>query len=317
MIKRILKLKKTWVILVCVLLTVVWIRSCRKKEDTGKKEYALKLKKRLFTVKIQATGVVEPENRVPVMPLFGGRIEEVLVREGDDVEKGQVLAWMSSNERAALLDSARVRGAGEDELKRFEKAYNLAPLVAPISGKIIKRAVEPGQPVTASKEVLVISDRLIIRTSVDETDIGALRQGQKAEYVLDAFPKDACLGKVLSIAYDASLRSNVTVYDVKVLPFTCTRNLRSGMTADVHIITRKKPDTLCIPKRAVKYKDGNPTVKLPPGPDGKSAVRTVKIGLTDRESMEILDGLEEGETIMVSTETAKDRDRTMTLSISN
>src|SRR3990167_8328140 len=59
---------------------------------------------------VLTTGGVEPQNRVEVKPPIGGRIEDILVREGASVRRGQIVAWMSSTERAALLDAARLKG---------------------------------------------------------------------------------------------------------------------------------------------------------------------------------------------------------------
>src|SRR3954471_4307740 len=58
-------------------------------------------------VTVTATGIVQPENRVEIKPPISGRVESVLANEGDRVPKGKILAWMSSTERAALLDAAR------------------------------------------------------------------------------------------------------------------------------------------------------------------------------------------------------------------
>lgn len=67
---------------------------------------------------VQATGNVQPLNRLELRPPVAGRVEQVLVQEGDYVKRGQTLAWISSSERAALLDAARAQG--EAELKKWE-----------------------------------------------------------------------------------------------------------------------------------------------------------------------------------------------------
>ena len=59
---------------------------------------------------VTTTGIVEPQNRLEIKPSISGRVEEILVAEGDQVKTGQVLAWMSSTERAALVDAARSQG---------------------------------------------------------------------------------------------------------------------------------------------------------------------------------------------------------------
>ena len=74
---------------------------------------------------VESTGEVRPDNRLEVKSPIAGRIETLLVNEGDLVEKGQIVAWISSTERATLLDTARAKGA--DELKYWEEIYKAAP----------------------------------------------------------------------------------------------------------------------------------------------------------------------------------------------
>ena len=94
-----------------------------------------------LTIKAQATGNVEPENRVLVTPSVSGRAEEVLFTEGQTMKKGQIMAWISSSERTALLDSLKMTESTPEEKKMVEEAYNLTPVVAPITGMVVKRAV--------------------------------------------------------------------------------------------------------------------------------------------------------------------------------
>jgi len=261
----------------------------------------------LLVTKTQATGNVEPENRVLVTPSVSGRAEEVLFTEGQVVGKGQILAWISSSERTALLDSLRMQDSTPEEKKMVEEAYNLTPVVAPIAGMVVKRAVEPGQSVSQAKELAVISDRLIVRTSVDETDIGAVKEDQRAEFYLDAFPKDRHEGRVLAISHESSQKDGVTVYDVKILPRGGISALRSGMTADVRIITGSKPDALSIPKKAVKYKDGDALVSVKSSPAGKLTEKKISVGAANETTIEVLSGLSDADTVYYSTGIAKER----------
>ena len=260
-----------------------------------------------LTIKTQATGNVEPENRVLVTPSVGGRAEDVLFTEGAAMKKGQIMAWISSSERTALLDSLKMTESTPEEKKMVEEAYNLTPVVAPISGMVVKRAVEPGQSVSPAKELAVISDRLIVRTSVDETDIGAVKEGQRAEFYLDAFPKHKYEGRVLAISHESALKDGVTVYDVKILPAGNVAALRSGMTADVRIITGTKTNALSIPKKAVKYKDGDALVSLKASPAGKLTEKKITVGAANESTIEVLSGLSDTDTVFYSTGIAKER----------
>ena len=261
----------------------------------------------VLVMKTQAIGSVEPENRVLVTPSVSGRAEEVLFTEGQVVAKGQVLAWVSSSERTALLDSLKMKESTPEEKKMVEEAYKLAPVVAPISGRVVKRAVEPGQSVSASKELAVISDRLIVKTFVDETDIGAVKEGQKAEFYLDAFPKDRHEGSVLAISHESSQKDGVIVYEVKILPGRDIPVLRSGMTADVLVITGSKKNVMTIPKRSVKYRDGDALVSVKDSPAGKLTEKKVAVGSANESAIEVLSGLADTDTVYYSTGIAKER----------
>ncbi|RLI00640.1 efflux RND transporter periplasmic adaptor subunit, partial [Candidatus Bathyarchaeota archaeon] len=154
-------------------------------------------------VTVSTTGIVEPQNRVEIKPPIAGRIEEILGKEGDKVKKGDVLCLMSSTERAALLDAAHLKG--EKELKYWEEVYKSTPLIAPIDGQVIVRAVEPGQTVTVNDTILVLSDRLIVKAQVDETDIGKVKLGQRAVITLDAYPDIKVEARVNHISYESKI----------------------------------------------------------------------------------------------------------------
>ncbi|MEW5906946.1 MAG: HlyD family efflux transporter periplasmic adaptor subunit [Elusimicrobiota bacterium] len=268
---------------------------------------AFKPEKGDLVTKTQAAGTVEPENRVLVTPSVSGRAEEVLFEEGRSVEQGTVLAWISSSERTALLDSLKMKESTPEEKRMVEEAYNLTPVVAPISGMVIKRAVEPGQSVSPGKELAVVSDRLIVKTWVDETDIGSVKEGQRVEFYLDAFPKEKRPGRVLSISHESTVKDGVTVYEVKVLPAGATASLRSGMTADVLITTGRRAGVLMVPKRAVKYRDGGASVSVKDSPAAPLKDKDIKTGAADERMIEVKEGLAETDTVYYSTGIAGER----------
>ncbi|WP_218110141.1 efflux RND transporter periplasmic adaptor subunit [Oligoflexus tunisiensis] len=249
-------------------------------------------------ITILSTGIVQPENRLEIKPPIAGRVEQVLVNEGDEVRKGQILAWMSSTERAALLDAARAKGAAE--VKRWEDIYRPTPIMAPINGTIILRNVEAGQTFSNVDSVFSMSNRLTIKAQVDETDLAQIKKGQTATVVLDAYPREEIPGKVEKLAYDAKTVNNVTTYTVDVLPNKTPEFMRSGMTANVTFLVSEKKDVLTIPSEAIKFMDGKPAV-LRPNPDQSlpPIEQPIKIGVTDGKQTELVEGLEEGATILI------------------
>jgi macrolide-specific efflux system membrane fusion protein len=249
-------------------------------------------------ITILSTGVVQPQNRLEIKPPIAGRVEQVLVQEGDLVRKGQILAWMSSTERAALLDSARAQGPAE--LKRWEAMYRPTPIISPISGMIILKNVEPGQTFSNVDSVLVLSDRLTVKAQVDETDIAQVKANQAAEIILDAYAKQPVKAIVDKIAYDAKTVNNVTTYIVDVVPTETPEFMRSGMTANVTFFIESKKAILTIPSEALKVSDGRFTI-LVKGSDPKNPAveKEIKVGLTDGRLSEVLEGVEEGAIVLI------------------
>lgn len=249
-------------------------------------------------VKVISTGVVQAQNRVTLKPPVAGRIEQMLVKEGEIVRKNKTLAYISSTERTALIDSAR--GRGKEELERWMDLYRPTPLLAPMNGVVILRAVEPGQTVTEADQVFVLADRLIVRSDVDETDIGRVKLGLPARITLDAYSDHPISGKVVQIAFDSKTVSNVTVYEVKIEPETVPDFMKSGMTASVTFEIDKREEVLLVPAEAI-ITEGKQKFVLTPTPDRKGPPNRVEIhtGLEDGKWVEATSGLAENDTVLI------------------
>lgn len=248
---------------------------------------------------ISTTGTVLPRNRLEVKPPVNGRVDEILAAEGERVKAGQTLGRMSSTERAALIDAAR--GKGEENAEYWKEVYRAIPLISPIDGEVIVAKTQPGQTVTTADAVLVLSDELIVRAQVDETDIGKVKNGQGAVITLDAYPDTKIQASVRHIYYESKTVNNVTIYEVDVLPENIPEYFRSGMNATVDLIEQSKVDALLVPQEAVtKDKSGSyVTVKQA---QGKGLVRQpVTIGLTDDKNVEILSGISVNDTLVVKS----------------
>lgn len=279
--------------LVVVALVAWFVRSGRGNAD-GERE--VEVTRGNIEISILANGTVQPRNRLEIKPPLAGRVEQVLVQEGQAVGKDQILAWMSSSERAALLDAARARGL--EEVKRWEEFYKATPILSPIHGTVIKRNVEPGQSFTSADAVLVIADRLIVEALVDETDIAQVKPKQKARITLDAYPNEAIPAEVGAVAYEAKTVNNVTTYTVDVLPEKVPPFMRSGMTASVAFQVASKADVVRVPSRALQVRDGQAYVQVADG--GSREERVVQPGLTDGRFTEIIEGLREGEKVRMA-----------------
>ncbi|MDD5428386.1 MAG: efflux RND transporter periplasmic adaptor subunit [Candidatus Omnitrophica bacterium] len=246
---------------------------------------------------ITATATVEPQNRLEIKPSIGGRIEEILVKEGDTVKDGQVLAWMSSTERAALLDAAQAKGA--EELKYWQDVYKPTPLISPIDGEVIVCKDYPGQTVATTDVVMVLSDHLIVQAQVDETDIGKVKVAQKATITLDAYPQIKITGKVNHIYYESETVNNVVIYYADILPDRVPDVFRSGMSATAEIVENEKQDVLTVPAEAITGNEEGQRIAVVARPGNKPEERIVETGLSDDKNVEIVSGLSESDKVLV------------------
>jgi len=208
------------------------------------------------------------------------------------VKQGEVLAWISSTDRAALMDAARA--AGGKEIKFWEDVYKPAPLIAPLDGHIISTAVVPGQVVVTAETVFTMSDHLIVQASMDETDLNSVYLGQPVDITFDSFPDAHLTGKVHEIAYDSTTVNNVTTYTVNIYLDSTPSYVRSGMSANVFLLISDEKNVVRIPTDAITP-DGD--VLLVQGPGQAPVSQAVKLGQNDGLWTEVLSGLNEGDWI--------------------
>lgn len=293
---------RKWKLVFSVMIVIViFVFFIKKKETSATKEVVRVISPTIGSIQssISATATVQPQNRLEMKPPINGRIEEILVKEGEKVKAGQIVAWMSSTERAALLDAARAQG--EEAVKYWEDVYKPTPLMSPIDGEVIVSTDEPGQTVTSSDVVIVVSDRLIVQAQIDETDIGSVTLGQDVAIGLDAYPQIKVNGKVDHIYYESKIVNNVTIYQVDIIPETVPAVFRSGMSAGVNIIEKTKDNVLVVPTDAVKRrKDGN-YVLVSQDAGGKNTEKKVELGLSDEKNVEIVSGLDVNDKILIVT----------------
>jgi macrolide-specific efflux system membrane fusion protein len=248
---------------------------------------------------VDATGAVAPLNRVEIKPPISGRIESLISDEGQRVAAGQILAWMSSSDRAAILDAARAQGP--EELKKWEDSYKPTPIIAPLSGVVILRGVVVGQTVDPTTVLYAMSDTLVVIGQVDESDVGRVHLGMPARVTLDSYPDKSVEGKVFDILYEGKNVSNVIQYGVKIKVQPVPAYFRSQMTANISFIIQRKPKALLIPSSAVKDGPGGVKQVMVPGEEGQPPVaQEIKTGVESGESVEVLEGLEAGDKVLVA-----------------
>jgi HlyD family secretion protein len=154
-------------------------------------------------------------------------------------------------------------------------------ITSPVNGIVIKRAVEKGQTVAASlqaPELFVIAQNLQdmqVDASIDESDVGRIRTGQRATFTVDAFPGQTFEGEIRQVRKAAQNVANVVTY-VAVVRFSNNGGrLLPGMTANVRVVTDLRESVLKIPNAALRVRIAGVEPAAPPaaGPASASGSR--------------------------------------------
>ena len=288
-----------FILAVIIAIGVVVAIKMRPNKDSG--ELTSEISPSIGTIytTISTTGTVLPKNRLEIKPPVNGRIDSILVQEGDKVKAGQILAWMSSTDRAALLDAAA--GESPEKLKYWKEVYKPIALISPIDGQVIVATTQPGQTVTATDAVIVLSDHLIVRAQVDETDIGKIKLDQKTTISLDAYPDTKIKAGVEHIYYESVTVNNVTIYNVDLIPEEVPPFFRSGMNATIDFMESGRENALLLPVDAV-HREKNEIYVLIKQEGGKEPLkRIVQLGISNDKNVEITSGLSANDKVLVKT----------------
>lgn len=221
-------------------------------------------------------------------------------------------AWALARESEAELRRAesQVRQA-QAELGVARAALGSTLVASTLDGKVTRKLVEPGEAVDVSMPLMVLGDlqKVIVKAEVDETDVGKLSIGQRAEVTADAYPGRVFPGRVYEMGQSVGKRKvkpedpakiqDMKVLEVKVEITEGGDELKLGMTVDVRILVSHKDKVLVMPKRLVPAGAREATVRVS-GPNGEQA-RVIKLAARDDENVEVLEGLREGERVVVTT----------------
>jgi macrolide-specific efflux system membrane fusion protein len=230
--------------------------------------------------------------------------EKFLVSEAQLVSARKTLdlvkTQFAENLRQARTD---IEGA-EAALANAGVQLSYATLTAPIGGVVGSVSTQEGETVAAGLNAptfvtIIDLDRLQVDAFVDEVDIGKVQVGQKAVFTVDTFPAREFEGEVVAIYPKAVIQENVVNYDVVVGVTSAYHDLlRPEMTASVTILLEGRRGVLAVPTQAVKRERGKNIVYL--AGTGQPKPQEVKIGWKDNQWVEIVSGLEEGQTVMLN-----------------
>jgi len=275
------------------------------------------------------TTSIEAQREVDLIAKVSGQVVKLPAEEGMLVNKGQLLAQLDEAELKIDLVQAKVRM--ETDKTAFERAkdmlaknliakeaydtarlqyessksaYEAAKLKvdytsirAPFAGFITQRQIELGQRVNVNQVLFRLADfnPLRARIYVPEKDMMRLYEGQKASITADALPGMQFSGvvKMISPVVDPTSGTAKVTIDI---PDTRGK-LKPGMFATVRIITDTRKNTLLIPKKALLLESQTDQVFV--YDNGIARKRTLKLGFTAGDTVEVLSGLQEGERVVV------------------
>ena len=285
------------------------------KVDLEDAKRSLKRTKELFS-----RGIISENDRDVAQARYDSALAEVKAQE-------------ASNENAlAQVEQAKA------SLKSAESDLSYTKIISPVDGIVISRNVDVGQTVSASLQaptLFVIAENLTkmqVNASVVEADIGKVKVGQNTTFTVDAYIDTKFTGEVTQVRNAPITVQNVVTYDVIIGVENSDLKLKPGMTANVSILTAYKDNILTIPNTAFRfhpeldenkgasstvksYKESTKNEKRNDGgtyvwtisKNGKPTAVPVKIGITDGNSTEIIDGnLKEGDQLIIGV-TSKEK----------
>lgn len=206
------------------------------------------------------------------------RVEGLHARQlGSDADLEQ--ARGAVDRARAEVTAAQARGqVARAELDRVASDLSRAQIVSPIDGVVLARSVEPGQSVAAtlsSPIFFVIAEDLAaleLEVTIDEADVGHVREGMEARFRVDAHPDREFEATIRRVHLASRTVLNVVTYPAELTVDNAEGLLRPGMTATATIVSEREPDRLLVPNAALRFvppadlRFGGSRPVLPEGP---------------------------------------------------
>ncbi len=224
-------------------------------------------------------------------------------------------ALTNINDQKQSIDSQKAAIASEEAsvesyeatVKNIEVQITKTVLRSPINGVVTKQDAKVGE-IAAANTVLVsvLSSAYEIEANIPEVDIAKVKIGDASSVTLDAYGKDVAFeAKVTAIEPAETMVEGIATYKTTLQFVSNDKPVKSGMTANLDILATEKDNALIIPQRAVTSKNGDKFVNLYDSSAKDGNIKEVKIITGIRGSdgnIEVLEGLKEGDKVVISIE---------------
>jgi HlyD family secretion protein len=190
------------------------------------------------------------------------RLEEVSRLSGGKVPAQSELETARATLDRARADEASARASVADSraaLSTDETNLSKASIRSPMDGVVLTRSVDPGNAVAASLQAVTLFSiaedlaQLRLQVNVDETDVGTVKNGQKASFTVGAYPNRRYPATVTRVAYGSTTTDNVVTYTTYLDVDNTDLSLRPGMTAVATIQSNDRGSSLLVPNTALRF----------------------------------------------------------------
>jgi len=226
---------------------------------------------------------------------LGGAVSQVDRDKG--VEALNVAQAGFASAEAAILEGRKQLIAAERTLDFHRVRLSDALITAPFDGLIVRRDRDPGAVVVPGTSILslVSLSEIWISAWVDETEMARLKPGQPARVVFRSEPDRSYKGEVARLGREADRETREFVVDVLVRELP--KNWAVGQRAEVYVETARRPDVVILRSGDIVWRDSGPGVFL--DQQGHARWQPVRLGLRGRETVEILEGVQAGQFVLV------------------
>jgi HlyD family secretion protein len=179
--------------------------------------------------------------------------ELISIEEMDSAEANHL------NAKSDLISAEASLAQAKSSLDLSKVDLSYAVIRSPVDGVVINRNVNAGQTVQSSYQAPVLFQiatdltKMKVECSVDESDIGKVKEGQKARFTVEAYPNETFQGIVEQVRFSPETVQNVVTYTTIVNLENPDKKLFPGMTATVSIIVGEAKDALRVPNAALRF----------------------------------------------------------------